>query len=571
MKLTIAPLPTVAANLKRGLAYAAAFSLCVNILTLVPSLYMLQIFDRVLASRSKETLAMLTIMAVGSLLLLGGLEIVRARILASVGLLLERKLGGELFHSVLEAASRLGGRIQSGVLRDVTQLRGFLGSPTALSLMDIPWIPVYLLIIFLLHPQLGLFALAAATLLLLLAYATERLTHKPSENLMRDTRSAGYFSDVSLRNAEVIGGLGMAASIGRRWERLNQASLDCQAIVTTRSSALSATAKIARLMVQVMLYVVGALLVIDQQITAGAMLAASILLGRALQPIEALVSTWKVLVEARGAYARLSAYMNEIGKAKGQTPISLPVPEGALRAERLTLMIPGQDKPLLQDISFDLQAGESLGLIGPSAAGKSSLARALIGLWHPTAGAVRLDGADIAQWPRGELAPYLGYLPQDVELFAGTVAENVSRFCDFDDESVIAAAKRANVHEMILRLPKGYDTRIGNGGVILSGGQAQRVGLARALYGYPRLVVLDEPNANLDNEGEEALLASLRSLKQKKVTVIVISHRPSVLSDVDKLLVLYGGRVQSFGSRAAIMQRLTTNPSAQQAPSGVSI
>lgn len=562
--MAIPPLSVATANLKRGLAYAAAFSAGVNVLTLVPSMYMLQIFDRVLASRSIETLAMLTIMTVGSLLFLGSLEIVRARILATMGLLLERRLGGELFHSVLDGASRVGGRVQSGLLRDITQLRGFLGSPTALSLMDLPWIPVYLLFIFFLHPLLGLFALAAAALLMLLAYATERLTRKPTEELMTDTRNAGNFSEVSLRNAEVIGGLGMAASIGTRWERLNQMSLDRQAALTTRTSALSASAKVARLMVQVMLYVVGALLVIEQQITAGAMLAASILLGRALQPIEALVGTWKILIEVQGAYTRLSSYLNELWNTKSQPRTSLPAPEGNLRVERLTLAIPGRDKPLLQDVSFDLQAGESLGLIGPSAAGKSSLARALIGLWQPTAGAVRLDGADIAQWPREELAPYLGYLPQDVELFAGTIAENVSRFCETDAESVIEAATRANVHEMILRLPNGYDTRIGEGGVILSGGQAQRIGLARALFGHPRLVVLDEPNANLDNEGEEALLSSLRTLKQDKVTVIVISHRPSVLSDVDKLLVLNGGRVRSFGPRAAIMQRLTANPSVRQ-------
>ena len=553
-------------EVRGGLVYAGAFSLGVNLLTLVPSLYMLQIFDRVLSSRSTETLGMLTIMAVGSILALGGLDVIRARICATAGFVVERRFGTPLFRFLLEDAADISRHTHHSSLRDIALVRSFLGSPAILSLMDFPWIPIYLLIIFLLHPLLGLFGLAATALLLTLAYATERLTRHPTIMLGQDSRIEQQFSDIAVRNAGVIHGLGMAHSVGYRWDALDRKRSDRQAALATIASALGASAKVARLLVQILLYVVGAVLVIDQKITAGTMLAASLLLGRALQPVESLVSTWKVLVETHEAYRRLLEQIRVLRERQVDEPMRLPAPVGSLRAEAVSLSIPEQEKPLLDGISFELGSGESLGLIGPSAAGKSCLARLLIGLWRPTTGTIRLDGGDISRWPREHLAPYIGFLPQDVELFTGTVAENIARFGGGDSESIIAAAKRANIHEMVMRLPDGYDTHIGEGGRILSGGQSQRIGLARALYGSPRLVVLDEPNANLDSEGEEALLSSMRRLKSEGVTVIVVSHRPSILADVDKLLVLNGGKLQAFGSREAIMRRVSGGSGARPAP-----
>lgn len=529
-------------------------SLGINILMLTPSLFMLQIFDRVVPSRSMESLTMLTIITVASLVLIGGLETLRSRMAATFGLTLEHQLSHQVVGSLLNQAASSARDAPAVTLRDVSVVRNFVGGPPMLALMDIPWMPVFLVVIFLLHPLMGAFALLAAVMLFGLALLTERLTRQLALDAGNYSRDSGRFVDSCLRNAETVVGLGMGKALLDRWSGMSRQVVDGQAALTTTTSVLNGTAKAARLLVQVLLYVIGAILVIEQSMTAGAMLAGSILLGRALHPIEFLIGTWKSLIEARGSYQRLQKFAG-VQNQSAPEPTELPAPTGALNAERLVLHFPKQEKPVIAGVSFALSAGESLGLVGPSAAGKSTLARLLVGLWTPSSGALRLDGADITQWPRERLAPYLGYLPQRVEFFQGTVSENIARFSVGSSESVINAAQRAHAHEMILRLPQGYDTQIGENGTVLSGGQLQRIGLARALYGRPKLMVLDEPSANLDADGEIALLKTLKQLKQERITVIVVSHRPNILTDIDKLMVLTEGQVQAFGPRQEVMAK----------------
>ena len=538
--------------------YAGLFSLCINVLLLAPSLYMLQVFDRVITSRSNETLAMLTLAAAGALIVMAMLDLLRARLLAAAGVALDALLGPRVLDGLLENAAKLGGTEYVHGLRDVNILRGFLTGNGIFALFDIPWLPFYIIIIFVFHPLLGVVALLGATLLLLLAFLNEKLTRQPLERLQAGTRKAARYIDTSLRNAEVVSGLGMLQAVTRRWAAMNADVQKLQVETSHLAGSMSGITKFLRQFVQIAMMCAGAYLVIDQHVTGGVMMAATIILGRALAPVEMLIGGWKGLVEARSAYARLDELMAAQGARRDAT--ALPVPEGNLTVERVVFAAKGADKAIIKGVGFDLAAGEAMGLIGPSASGKSTLARLVIGVWKPLSGAVRLDGADVALWPRDRLGRHVGYLPQDVELFSGTVAENIARLGEPDDEAVIDAARRANAHDMILRLPQGYDTQIGEGGAALSGGQRQRIGLARALYGNPRLVVLDEPNANLDGEGEAALMQAMTGMKQAGVTLIVISHRPSILAGVDKLLVLREGSVELFGPRADVMARLSRGP-----------
>ncbi|HKY01736.1 MAG TPA: type I secretion system permease/ATPase, partial [Burkholderiales bacterium] len=392
-----------------------------------------------------------------------------------------------------------------------------------------------------------------------LTVANERLTRERFEKLQANSRAASRFIDSSIRHAEVVSALGMQESVRRKWENLNGRVIEVQAETSQRSGLMTAFTKFARQFIQCVMMAVGGYLVIDQHVSAGVMMAATIILGRALAPVEAMIGGWKSLVDARAAYARLDGLLKERG-ASAQ-PVDLPAPTGAVHVERLVFGLRGQDRAIIKGISFQIEAGDSVAVVGPSASGKSTLARLIVGVWKPLSGVVRLDGADVALWPRETLGPHIGYVPQDVELFAGTVAENIARLGDVDSEAVIAAAQRAHAHEMILRLPQGYDTQIGDGGAVLSGGQRQRIALARALYGNPRLVVLDEPNANLDSEGEEALLHAMQELKAGGVTLLVISHRPSLLSGVDKMLVLREGAIEVFGPRSEIMAKVARNVS----------
>jgi len=533
--------------------YAGLFSLAINLLLLVPPLYMLQVFDRVLASRSGETLLVLTIAAVTALVIMALLEVLRARLLAAAGAALDQSLGPRVLDGLLAQTARLSGGAYLNGLRDVNTLRSFLGGAGLTALFDAPWLPVFLLVIFLFHPVLGIVALVGGVAMVSLAVLNERLTRAPIARSQAEARRAGRFIDANVRNAEVVSALGMLPAVTQRWARLNDAALAEQMRASRIGGAFTGWTKFARQFIQMAMLATGAFLVVAQDATAGVMIATTILLGRALAPVEALVAGWRSLVEARNAWRRLSELLGASPRAEGRT--ELPAPAGQVELEGVAFRL--ADKVILRGVSFKLAAGEALGLIGPSASGKSTLARLIVGVWKAGGGVVRLDGADVAAWPREKLGPHLGYLPQDVELFGGTVSENIARMGTPDAAEVVRAAQRAHVHDLILRLPKGYDTEIGENGQSLSPGQRQRIGLARALYGNPRLVVLDEPNANLDHEGEEALQRALEALKADRVTVVVIAHRPSLLRSVDKMLVLNDGAVASFGPRAEVMARVT--------------
>jgi PrtD family type I secretion system ABC transporter len=543
------------ARLRPFFLYAGLFSLAINVLLLVPPLYMLQVFDRVLASRSSETLLVLTIAAIVALLVMALIDILRARLLAAAGVALDRRIGPRVLDGLLARTAKLGGASFLNGLRDVNTLRSFLGGAGLMTLFDAPWLPFFLLVIFLFHPLLGAVALVGALVMVGLAYLNERLTREPLERAQIEARRAGRFIDANVRNAEVVNALGMLPAVTQRWARLNDAALLEQMRASRVGGAFSGWTKFARQFIQLAMLGAGAFLVVAQDVTAGVMIAATILLGRALAPVETLVASWRNLVEARTAWRRLDELLKSTPQTEPHT--ELPKPAGALEVERAVFALRGADKPILRGVSFTLAPGEALGVIGPSAAGKSTLARLIVGVWQPVSGVVRLDGADVATWPRERLGPHIGYLPQDVELFGGTVAENIARLGEPDAAEVVGAAQRAHVHELILRLPKGYDTEIGEAGQALSPGQRQRIALARALYGKPCLVVLDEPNANLDGEGEEALLRALQGLKENRVTLIIIAHRPSLLRGADKMLVLREGAVERFGSRAEVMERFT--------------
>ena len=533
---------------------AGFFSLAINLLLLVPPLYMLQVFDRVLTSRSGETLVVLTIAAIAALLVMAALDVLRSRLLAAAGVALDRMLGPRVLDGLLAHTARLSGAPFLNGLRDVNTLRTFLGGAGLVALFDAPWLPLFLLIIFLFHPLLGVIALAGALAMLVLAWLNERFARDSLERAQAEARRAGRMIDANVRNAEVVSALGMLPAVTRRWAELNDNALLEQLRAGHVGGFFSGATKFMRQFIQLAMLAGGAYLVVSQNVTAGVMIASTILLGRALAPVETLVAAWRGLVDARVAWRRLDQLLASNPPAAAST--ELPVPAGALALERAVFALPKMERPILRGVSFSLAPGEALGLIGPSASGKSTLARVMVGVWKPTAGVVRLDGADVATWPREKLGPHIGYLPQDVELFGGTVAENIARLGEPDAAEVIRAAQGAQVHELILRLPRGYDTEIGEGGQTLSPGQRQRIGLARALYGRPRLVVLDEPNANLDHEGEVALVQAMQALKADGVTLVVIAHRPSLLQGVDKILVLRDGAVEMFGSRADAFSRL---------------
>jgi PrtD family type I secretion system ABC transporter len=537
------------------IVHAALFSLVINILSLAVPLYTLQVFDRVFSSRSQETLLVLTLAAAIALSTMMLLEIVRSRLLLMAGSMLDRQMSPKVLSILLNEAATSGGSKYPNCMRDAGILRNYLGGNGVVTLFDVPWMPGFMLVIYLFHPLLGALALLGAAALFTLAWVNERITRAPQEQVMSRSRQAGRFIDAALRNAEIVQAQGMGNNVIRLWEGLNAQSIESQIKGSVRSSNMAAFARFARMILQVLMLATGAYLVIRQQMTPGGMMAGTLILSKALGPVESAISNWKGFIDARGAYERLSCLMDEA--APNTTRTMLPPPTGQLSVDKLIFGFRKTDRPFLKSISFELAAGESLGIIGPSGAGKSTLARMLTGVWQPVAGTVRLDGANIVDWDRSHLAKFFGYLPQDVELFPGTVRENIARLGEVSDEEVVGAAQRALAHDMILRLPKGYDTEVGEGGMFLAGGQRQRVGYVRALLGEPKLVVLDEPNANLDGAGEDALLRSIETLRRDGVTVVIVSHKPSVLANVDKLLVLRDGAMELFGPRAEVMARLT--------------
>ena len=534
---------------------AAFFSLIINMLMLAPALFMLQVFDRVVSSRSGETLIMLFVLTLVALFFMAYLDAIRTRLLTRAAIKLEKLLGPRVLGSMLRQSAHANRSQSQHGLRDINALRAFLTGPGIIALFDAPWVPLFILLIFLFHPLLGAVALFGAVVLLALTVLNEKLSRRSLEAMQTDARLAGRFVDQSLGNAEVVGAMGMVGNVTEDWREKSQKVLSSQLEANQIGSFLTSTTRFLRQILQVIMLAVGAWLTIQQLSTPGVMIAATIILGRALAPVESLIAGWKSLVEARGAYVRLS----EVFAAEDKAPdaMELPPPKGALSVENVVFGFRGQELPIIRRVSFELPAGGSLAIVGPSAAGKSTLARLIVGVWHPVAGVVRLDGADIRSWPRERLGPHVGYLPQNVEIFNGTVSENIARLGEVNSEDVIKAATRANAHEFVLALPKGYDTQVGEGGTLLSAGQRQRVALARALYGSPTLVVLDEPNSNLDASGEKALAEAIRLLKADHVTLVIITHRLPLLAHVDKVMVLMRGAVEKFGTLAELFPRST--------------
>ena len=449
------------------------------------------------------------------------------------------------------AAAVPGGAGSRGNLRDVQQLRNFLGGNAVFAFFDLPWMPIYFALIFVLHPALGWVAVGGGIIVFILGVLTERLTRTRLENATRLNAMAAGFTGAALRNASIVRAMGMVGHVTARWRRLNDAVIGLQTRASHKAGLLRAVSKSLRTGLQVAIYAVGAYLTVMHESTAGVMIAASIVMGRALAPIDQAMATYKQSLDARSSYNHLKELLDT---PPAPPSMDLPAPAGELTAENLFLTING--RPLVRGVSFRLPAGQSLAIIGPSAAGKSTLCKLLLSIWAPTAGKVRIDRADIHSWDSEKLGPYIGYLPQDVELFAGSVAENIARMGDVDSQKVIAAAQMAGVHSMVLGLPKGYDTQIGEHGAALSGGQRQRIGLARALYGDPRLVVLDEPNSNLDEEGEQQLARAVLNLKQRNATVVLVTHKPSILNIVDNIIVMQEGQIALSGPRQAVLEKL---------------
>ncbi|HEY1962169.1 MAG TPA: type I secretion system permease/ATPase [Rhizomicrobium sp.] len=532
---------------------AFGFTAAMSLLSLTVSFYMLEVYDRVLNSRSLETLLLLSVIAVGGVAAFGALDSFRLRLLIRTGMQVADTLAPRVLRASVALSSRGADAGPRQGLRDVETIKNFIGSPATGALMDAPFLIFFLIVLFLLHWVFFAMVLVGGFLLVCIAVADQFYSSNLTTQSIGTAIRAQAFADDGLRNADVLEGLGMSSTFVSRWRAQWLNGLKQSLTASDRNSLFSALSKTLRLVLQVGLLGAGAMLILDFHATGGIMIGASIIGSRALAPIEALVATWKSVIAVRLARQRLDALL--AAAPKREEGMALPTPSGALQVVRAGFaLVPGA-KPILANVSFELMPGESLGVIGPSASGKSSLARLLVGAWPCTAGNVRLDGADIYSWPRDEISKYLGYLPQDVELFGGTVRDNIARLGEGDAESVVAAAMLAHAHEMILSLPKGYDSDVGERAQKLSGGQRQRVGLARALFGEPRLVVLDEPNSNLDGPGEEALSATLADLKRRGVTVVVIAHRPTILAGMDKILVLRDGTVEAFGPRQEVFAR----------------
>ncbi|MCR9071762.1 MAG: type I secretion system permease/ATPase [Alphaproteobacteria bacterium] len=526
------------------------FSFFVNLLMLTMPLFMFQVFDRVLASRSETTLFLLLMIAASALFVQSALDSVRSFAFVRISRWIDRRIAPLLLSAAVAEALDRSKTANSNALRQLAVLRNFLTGPAMLTILDIPWVPIFLLLILYLNAPMGFAALGGALIMLALGLANDHLTRPALNEAQAYSNRAYAAADAAVRNASVVESMGMRQSVIRRFLTENEAVLALQSRASDRAAMFLAASKSTRMLIQMLIMTVAAVQIIDPHtpMTGGMMIASVLILGRALQPIEQGVAQARGMVEALGAFRQIE---ETLLNAQAQPErMRLPDPEGRLSAENLFYQPQGLAKPILQRIQFEIEAGETLGVVGPSAAGKSTLARLLVGVERPTVGTVRLDGADIYSWDNEALGQHVGYMPQDVELFSGTVAQNIGRLQDNPDpDEVVRAAKLAGLHELILRLPDGYDTEIGWGGQLLSGGQRQRVALARALYGRPRVVVLDEPNANLDSQGDDALVQAIKALKEAKVTVILITHRPSTLSLMDKIMVLNGGTVQRFGPR----------------------
>ena len=542
------------------------FSMVANLLMLAPTLYMLQVYDRVLVSRSELTLIFVSLITLFLFGVMAFSEWARSRLLVRIGVRLDAALGTRVFNASFEANLSRSGAAAQRSFQDLIELRQFVTGNGTLAFFDVPWMPVYLAVLFFLHPFLGWVALAFTLVQLALAWFGHRNTVAPADAASKAGQAANLFLQTKLRNTEVVESMGMLGGLQKRWAERHAHYMEQQGASQALSHRISAISKWVRYCQQSFALAAGALLVIDGQLTAGAMIAANVLMGRALAPIDQLVGTWRGFLSARNAFERLESLLE--AHPERDPALTRVAPRGALRLQQVVASAPGRKEPILKGVDLQADVGTVTVVLGPSGSGKSTLARVLMGIWPDVRGEVLLDELPLSGWDRTELGPHVGYLPQDVEMFDGTIAENIARFSDVDSEKVIAAARSAGLHEMILRFPKGYDTPMGEAGGLLSGGQRQRVGLARALYGNPAVIVLDEPNANLDDAGEAALMQAVREFKAKGRTIFLITHRPGAIAVADQLVVLQDGRVQAQGPRDAVLAQLQAHRQqpAQAAP-----
>lgn len=541
---------------KKAFLVVGLFSLVINVLMLVPPLYMLQLYDRVLASRSEDTLIMLTAIVVFLFITMALLEIVRSRLLIKVGNKLDSILSPRVFETIFELAQKYPGKASSMPINDLTQVRQFLTGNGLFAFFDAPWLIIYIGVLFLFHPIFGYFAIFAVIVLIIFTILNEYSTKEKLAQANGLNRNSSAFVESNLRNAEIIHAMGMKGYIRKIWEEKYYGFLNAQNDASVSAGTWANISKSTRVLFQSLILGIGAYLAIIQELTPGMMIAGSIILGRALAPLDLIINSWKGFSAARSSYEKLNSLLEEFPKDKEYMP--LPAPKGEITLEAVALIPPGAKQPSIRGISLHIQQGDVVGIIGPSAAGKSSLARAILGLWPLASGKVRLDKADIFQWDKQELGQYIGYLPQDIELFEGTISQNISRFGELNPTKVVEAAQRAGVHEMILHLPDGYDTKIGAGGATLSGGQRQRVGLARAIYNSPVLVMLDEPNSNLDEVGERGLVQAIEFLKEIGSTVIIITHRPSILKVTNKVALIKEGLLELYGNTNDVLTHIAS-------------
>ena len=539
---------------KRGFVAAGFFSLFINILMLTAPFYMLQVYDRVVTSRSLETLLFLTIIMIFLFGVLGVLEWVRSRILVRVSNQIDQFLSHRVYTAMFNAGVKMPDRRTAQPLNDLTNIRQFMTGNGLFAFFDAPWFPIYIGLLFIFHPAFGWFALGAGAILFSIAVLNEKMTKKALSEANAENLKAQNLASSNLRNAEVLHAMGMLPGIMGRWSEQHKSFLQKQTAASDKAGVFANLSKILRMIFQSSILGLGAYYVVQNEMSPGMMIAGSILLGRALAPLDLLINSWSGFNNARMSRQRLQELLAAF-PAEDRN-MTLPKPEGQLEAFNLFVGPPNTKAPTLKGVNFNVQSGDLVGIIGPSAAGKSTLAKAILGLWPTLNGTLRIDGAEVQHYNRDEIGPYIGYLPQDIELFDGTVSENIARFGGVNPDLVVAAAKKAGVHDMILKLPDAYDTRIGVDSGALSGGQRQRIGLARALYGSPKVIVLDEPNSNLDELGEKALSETLQILKEEQVTTFVISHRTSILKSIDKLMVLKEGQMQMFGPKEEVMQKL---------------
>ena len=563
-KSSISELKSVILKSKKSFMYVGFFSLFINLLMLTSPLYMLQLYDRVITSRSEETLILLTLLVVLMYATSAILEIVRSRVLVRVGNKIDNLLSNRIFNSLFELANKAPGKASSMPLSDLTQLRQFLTGNGVFAFFDAPWIPIYIGVLFLFHPYFGFFSIFAAIVLIIITIINEKVSKDTLALANRLSRESTMYVDSSLRNSEVVHAMGMSENIRARWLKRYYGFLNAQTEASEKAGIWANVSKTLRMLFQSLILGLGGYLVLEMEVSPGMMIAGSIIMGRALAPIDMIINSWKQFSGARTSYTRIDDLLRDFPAKKEGMP--LPAPKGEIVLESIILTPPGAKLPSLRGVSMKINEGDIVGIIGSSAAGKSSLARAILGLWPLMSGKVRIDGADISQWNKDKLGRYIGYLPQDIELFEGSISENIARFGELDSKKVIEAAQKAGVHEMILKLPEGYDTKLGAGGHSLSGGQKQRVAFARALYDNPIFIVLDEPNSNLDEQGELSLVSAINSLKESKTTVVLITHRMPILKVTNKLAVIQAGTLQLYGDTNEILTKLNTNSSQEEPP-----